>query len=165
MTPQPLARDRKWAESLAKRRSRANTLSPAMTRQPWPLKNFAARSTSVVIDSNQLGAPRRLLSASMPSPCFGSHTSNAAPLGSKQTAIRPWSKMSNAGCAVPPSAFTRSTVASALPTFTITPMCGGVPGGVCGLARSNSPPTSRPPTCTRWPTPGISTYVQPSRRA
>ena len=82
---------------------------------------------SVVIVSIQLGAPARVLSTSVPGDAFPSHTSNWAPLGSKQTAIRPLSMTSKAGKDFPPSDVTFSPVASALSTFTMTPMCAGSP--------------------------------------
>jgi len=76
--------------------------------------------------------------------------------------MRPWSMMSKAGIARPPSAVTFAPAASALATLTITPMSGGVPGGVFGPCRSKRPPMSCPPTFIMCPpTKGISAYVQP----
>src|SRR5258708_776708 len=59
--------------------------------------------------------------------------------------------MSNAGFALPPSDLTFSPAASALSTFTISPMRGGVPFGVLGSARSKCAPMPCSPTITAGP--------------
>ena len=70
--------------------------------------------------------------------------------------------MSNAGLALPPRDVTFSHEGVGASTLTMTPMTGCIPGECSGHARSKRPPMSRPPTCTPWPMPGISKYVQPS---